>query len=89
MSVREIVGRLTDAKAQLAQVRLLTGQLTANMTEARSLLDTVLDDAQSRALSTAIAAQGKAIQDELQGTDALTAGIDATIRRVQGIGSGR
>ncbi len=86
MSVREVIGRLTDAKTQLAQVKLLTRQLTADMTEARSLVDTVLDDAQGRAFSAAIAARSKAIQDELEGTDALVAGIDATIQRVQGIG---
>jgi|RhiMetdeSRZDD1v2_1073273.scaffolds.fasta_scaffold477635_4 NAD(P)-dependent dehydrogenase (short-subunit alcohol dehydrogenase family) len=89
MSVREIVGRLMEAKNQLGQARTIGVQSAATLAEARAAVDAVLDAVQDKTLSNAIAAKAKAIEDEFNGIEVLFREIDLTIQRTQAIGGGR
>jgi hypothetical protein len=89
MSVREIIGRLTDAKRQLGQARTIGVQAAGTVAEAKAAVDSVLDSVQNKGLSDAIAVKAKAITDEFAGLEAQCKSLDAAIQRVQQIGSRR
>jgi hypothetical protein len=87
MSVREIVGRLTDAKNQIIQVKSIGDHSAATVAEAAHLVNRVLDGVQDKTLGTAIAEQSKAVADEFTQVLGLAPRIDDAIRKHRAIGS--
>ena len=89
MSVREIVGRLTDAKNRLAQARNAGTAVARAVQEAKGPVDKALDGVQDKGLGDDIARHAEAISTEVSGIDGLIRGVDSAIQRAQGIGSQR
>jgi hypothetical protein len=88
VSVREVVGRLTDAKHQIVRLKAVGDASGATVAEAAALVDRVLDGVSDKKLPDAITVQGKAVADEFAGALALTVAIDEAIRKYQAIGAG-
>jgi len=86
MSVREIVGRLTEAKNKLAQAKGAGTAVAKAVSEAKVPVDSALDGTPDRNLGDDIAKQAEAISAEVAGIDGLIRGIDNAIQRAQGIG---
>jgi len=89
MSVREIVGRLTDAKNKLTQAKAAGTAVAMTVSEAKAPVDNALDGVQDKSLGDDIAKHAQAISAEIAGIDGLLKGIDTTIQRAQGIGTQR
>jgi len=86
MSVREMIGRLTEAKTKLAQARQTGAAVAKAVADAREPVDRALDGTPDRNLGDDIARQAEAISTEVAGIDGLIKGVDAAIQRAQGIG---
>jgi bacterioferritin-associated ferredoxin len=89
MSIREITGRLTDAKNQVTQATAAGGQCAKTIAEAASLVRKVLDGVEDKTLADGIAERSKAVGDEFTAVASVNAGIDKAIRNYQAIGTGR
>jgi hypothetical protein len=86
VSIREIVGRLIDAKTHVIQAKAIGDQTVARISEATHLVDRVLDDVQDKGLSGALTGKARDMASEFDGVMGLTRGIDTAIQRAQGIG---
>jgi len=89
MSVREIVGRLTEAKTKLGQAKAAGAAVATAVSEAKAPVDAALDGVPDKNLGDDIAQHAQAITTDVAGIDGLVKGIDTAIQRAQGIGSQR
>ena len=87
MSIRELTGRLTDAKRQVAQASTVGGHCATTATEAAELVRTVLDGVQDKTLADAILGQSHAVAQQFSGAVSVSVGIDRTIRNLQAVGT--
>src|SRR4051794_32184675 len=88
VSVRDVVGRLADAKHQIVRIKSVGDSAAGTVAEAGALVNRVLDGVQDSKLADAITVQAKAVTDEFAGVLGLNAAIDDAIRRYQAIGAG-
>jgi F0F1-type ATP synthase membrane subunit b/b' len=89
MSVREIIGRLTEAKSKLTSAQQAAANAATQIGQAEESVKRVLDGAQANALVTQIEIHKQKILDGMKGIEPLKAEIDKAITRAQAIGSGR
>lgn len=87
MSIRELTGRLNDAKRQVAQASTVGGHSAATANEAAELVRTVLDGVQDKTLADAISGQAEAVGKQFTSAVSVSAGIDRTIRNLQAVGT--
>jgi hypothetical protein len=89
MSVRELVGQLTEAKTTLTQAKAAGNGVEKAVTEARTTVDSALDGVQDKTLGDGITQHAQGIAAEIAGIDGLITAIDTAVQRARGIGSQR
>jgi len=88
MSVREIIGRLTEAKAKLSAAQQAAGNAATQIGQAEESVKRALDGAAANALVTQIEVHKQAILDGMKSIEPLKAEIDKAIQQAQAIGRG-
>jgi hypothetical protein len=89
MSVREIIGRLTEAKSKLTSAQQAAANAATQIGQAEESVKRALDGAQAEALVTQIEANKQKILDGMKGLESLKGELDKAIQRAQAIGRGR